>query len=234
LGSSAYFAITPATGYHVADVLVDGASVGAVGGYTFTNVIANHAISATFAINTYTITPSAGAGGSISPSTAWTLASGSSITFTITPNSGYRVATLTVDGSQVSGVGSYTFTNVTANHTISATFALNEGSAASLTIATSAASVTRGRQFTLSGLMTPTPGTVGLGVHVEVKKPGKSYYSYSSNRIVYAGVGGKASWQYKYNTLKTQAKGTYMFRVVFDGNTSLRPFTSVAKRVTFK
>jgi hypothetical protein len=106
--------------------------------------------------------------------------------------------------------------------------------ATSLTIATSATSVTRGKQFMLSGVMAPTPGTIGLMVHVDVKKPGRSYYSYSSNRVVYAGRGGAASWQYKYNTLTTQAKGTYIFHVVFDGTDVYSPFTSVTRSVTFK
>ena len=44
------FTITPVAGYHVADVLVDGASAGAITGYTFTNVTANHTIAASFAI----------------------------------------------------------------------------------------------------------------------------------------------------------------------------------------
>ena len=43
------FAIAPYSGYHVSNVLVDGSSVGAVASYTFTSVIANHTISATFA-----------------------------------------------------------------------------------------------------------------------------------------------------------------------------------------
>ena len=47
-------------------MLVDGGSVGAVTSYTFTNVTANHTIAASFAINTYTITATAGANGSIS------------------------------------------------------------------------------------------------------------------------------------------------------------------------
>ena len=42
------FAITPDAGYHVADVLVDGGSVGAVASYTFNNVTADHMIGATF------------------------------------------------------------------------------------------------------------------------------------------------------------------------------------------
>lgn len=54
-GSSATVAITPNANYHVTDVLVDGVSVGAVASYNFQNVIASHTISATFAINTYTL-----------------------------------------------------------------------------------------------------------------------------------------------------------------------------------
>jgi hypothetical protein len=50
-GSDQTFAITPKSGFHVQDVLVDGSSVGAVTTYTFTSVTADHTISATFAID---------------------------------------------------------------------------------------------------------------------------------------------------------------------------------------
>ena len=124
-GGNQTFTITPSTGYHVADVIVDGSSVGSVTSYTFTNVTSDHTISATFAVNTYTITASAGANGSISPSGVVGVNYGVSQTFTITPNAGYHVADVLVDGSSVGAVTSYTFTNVTSNHTISATFAVN-------------------------------------------------------------------------------------------------------------
>ena len=64
---STTFAITPDVGYHIVDVLIDGTSVGPVTSYQFTNVDADHTISATFAPDTYTITTAAGAGGTISP-----------------------------------------------------------------------------------------------------------------------------------------------------------------------
>ena len=70
----------------------------------------------------YIVTPSAGANGSISPSSAATVTSGNSQTFTITPASGYQVANVLVDGTSVGAVSTYTFSNVVANHTISATF----------------------------------------------------------------------------------------------------------------
>ena len=124
-GANQSFTITPNLGYHIANVLVDGVSVGAVTSYAFTNVIANHTISATFAINTYTITPTAGANGTITPSSVQTVNSGASSTFAIAANSGYKIADVLVDGVSQGSITSYTFTNVTANHTISASFAIN-------------------------------------------------------------------------------------------------------------
>jgi hypothetical protein len=124
-GTSRAFTITPSTGYRVTSVLVDGTSVGAVTTYTFSNVTTNHTIAATFAANTNTITASAGTGGTISPTGAVSVSYGASRAFTITPNSGYRVASVLVDGVSVGAVTTYTFSNVTTNHTIAATFAAN-------------------------------------------------------------------------------------------------------------
>ena len=72
---------------------------------------------------TYTITPSYNSGGTISPGSAATVNSGSNQTFTITPSSGYKVSSVTVDGANAGAITSYTLSNVTANHTISASFA---------------------------------------------------------------------------------------------------------------
>jgi len=71
---------------------------------------------------TYTITASAGSHGSISPSGNITVNQGSDKSFTITPDTGYSINNVLVDGSSIGAVSSYTFTNVTENHTISATF----------------------------------------------------------------------------------------------------------------
>jgi hypothetical protein len=70
----------------------------------------------------YTIASSAGANGTISPSGQVTVNQGGSRSFAITPASGYKVAAVVVDGASVGALTSYTFTNVTANHTISAGF----------------------------------------------------------------------------------------------------------------
>ncbi len=71
---------------------------------------------------TYTITASAESNGGISPSGLITVNRGDSRTFTITPSSGYSIASVLVDGTSVGTVSSYAFTNVTTNHTITATF----------------------------------------------------------------------------------------------------------------
>ena len=124
-GADQSFTITPDAGFHVADVLVDGNSIGAVTSHTFTNVTANHTIAASFAANTFTITASAGANGAIAPNGAVVVNEGANQTFTITPNVGFHVADVLVDGISVGAVTSHTFTNVTANHTIAASFAAN-------------------------------------------------------------------------------------------------------------
>lgn len=69
----------------------------------------------------YTITVTAGYGGSISPETV-TVEEGEDISFTITPDDGYVIASLRVDDEEVQVQDRYTFLTVDANHTITATF----------------------------------------------------------------------------------------------------------------
>lgn len=82
---------------------------------------------ALIAAQDYTITATAGNGGTISPSGAVTVNAGADQTFAITPNSGYSIADVKVDGTSVGDVNSYTFEDVAANHTINATFTYNGG-----------------------------------------------------------------------------------------------------------
>ncbi len=121
-GQNQSFTITPNTGYQIKTVTVDGANVGAVNTYTFSNVTSAHTITATFEKKTCSITASASTGGSISPAGTVTVEYGSSKTFTITPAWGYKVSAVTVDGVNQGAISSYTFTNVTGPHSISAVF----------------------------------------------------------------------------------------------------------------
>ena len=70
----------------------------------------------------YTIKAAAGAGGSISPSGSVSVREGRDQTFTITPDKGYAVANVKIDGKSIGAVKSYTFENVRRTHTIEVIF----------------------------------------------------------------------------------------------------------------
>src|SRR5205085_4116466 len=110
-GASQSFAIAPDACSGIADVLVDGNSVGAVASYTFANVQTSHTIDASFAPLSHTIAASAGTGGTISPLGSISVGCGNSRTFTITPAACYSIAGVLVDGNSVGAVGTYAFGN---------------------------------------------------------------------------------------------------------------------------
>ena len=138
IGTSLLFRATPNTGYSVNNWSVDGTVV-QTGGTTYSlqNIIANHTVLVTFATTaptTYTVTPTAGANGTISPSTVQTVNSGGSVTFTATPNAGYSVNAWSLDGTSVqTGGATYTLSNITANHTVNVTFSANPAGTYSVT-----------------------------------------------------------------------------------------------------
>jgi len=76
---------------------------------------------ASFTLNTYSVTPSAGANGTISPSTVQTIAHGATATFTVTPNAGYVASVGGSCGGTLTG-NLYTTNTVTAACTVSAVF----------------------------------------------------------------------------------------------------------------
>lgn len=121
-GGSLTLAVSPHSGYRIADVVVDGASVGPAGSYTFSQVTADHTIAAIFLPDTYTITASAATGGSISPSGTVSASYGSSLTFQVTAAQGYEIEDVVVDGASAGAVGSYTFAMVDGDHAIDAAF----------------------------------------------------------------------------------------------------------------
>jgi hypothetical protein len=129
-GNNAAFVIKPNTGYAVSSVMVDNAAVttiAAAGGtYTFSNVTKSHTIAVGFKPQSFTITASAGAGGTIGPSGKVIVNYGTSRAFAIRPNPGYSVSSVMVDGAAVTTIpvtgGNYTFSNVTTAHTIAVSF----------------------------------------------------------------------------------------------------------------
>ncbi|MDM8523732.1 hypothetical protein QUF80_10210 [Desulfococcaceae bacterium HSG8] len=124
-GGDKTFGILADEGYEVEDVTVDGESVGAVPSYTFTGIGADHEISAAFkavVIEQYKITASAGENGNISPSGELIVNKGEDKVFDILPDEGYEIENVTVNGVSVGALTSYTFTDIKADHEISATF----------------------------------------------------------------------------------------------------------------
>jgi hypothetical protein len=221
VGNDQAYTIKPDTGYHIADVLVDGSSVGAVTSYTFQNVAADHTISATFAINQYAITASAGAHGTIAPPGTTTVDYGNSQTYTITPATGYSVDDVLVDGTSVGAVTSYTFTNVAAAHTISATFAVNP-IPWRVTLKLSKSSVKSGTKVKFSGSVTST-SSLGTGTARIQRK--KSHGSWGNWKTVKLNSKGKYSV-----TIKMSKKGTWYFRTMKASDSShLTSYSSVRK-----
>src|SRR5207247_1158878 len=126
-GGSQSYSISAADKCHaILDVKVDGASVGAVSSYTFSDVQANHTIAASFStFGPFTITATAGAGGSITPSGAVSVNCGDSQSFSISAaDKCHAILDVVVDGVSVGAVSSYTFSDVQANHTIDASFSV--------------------------------------------------------------------------------------------------------------
>ena len=120
--SSLKYTITPNAGFVLDTLFVNGNKVDSISSYTFDTVTINKTISAKFKIQTFTITATAGAGGSINPSGTNIVKYDSSIKYTITPNAGFVLDTLFVNGNKVDSISSYTFDTVTINKTISAKF----------------------------------------------------------------------------------------------------------------
>ena len=120
--SNQTFTITPNSDYHIAEVAVDGVSKGATSEYTFTNVTESHILSVTFEINHYIITATAEGTGDITPSGDVRVNHGKDQLFVIKANPGYSVSDVIVDGVSIDPVSTYTFVNVSSNHSIQAKF----------------------------------------------------------------------------------------------------------------
>ena len=120
-GGSATFAVTPNTGY---SANVGGTCGGSLVGNTYTTnaVNADCTVAATFSLNTYSVTPSAGANGSISPNTAQIVAHGAATSFTVTANAGYTASVAGTCGGSLVG-NTYTTNAITAPCTVVASFA---------------------------------------------------------------------------------------------------------------
>ena len=131
LGSSASYVISPETGYKIKKILVDGVEIvvtaadGAAQRYEFVDIQKDHTISAEFEQRMFKITVVCGGNGKIEPSTTKDYAYGSEVAFVITPNDGYVIKDVLIDGvsnAKAKENAEYTFSNLRANHKIEVSF----------------------------------------------------------------------------------------------------------------
>jgi hypothetical protein len=176
--------------------------VGVLGTYTFTNVTGNHTISASFTSagsdgsGFYYISASSAEGGTIEPGGVVKVVPGSAVTFTITANPGYKIQNVLVDGESKGVLGTYTFTNVTGNHTLSASFTLS-GSDGGGSVGTGTLFVTsspRGAEIYIDGIASGQTNAyvrnIAAGTrNVTVTKPGYQ----TETKLVSVQTGGRYS-----------------------------------------
>ncbi len=81
----------------------------------------------------YVMTSTAGSGGTITPAVSAPVPEGSNVSYTITPNAGYYISDVKIDGVSIGAVPIYAFTNVQANHKIEAFFAKKDANKGSKT-----------------------------------------------------------------------------------------------------
>ncbi len=133
-GGGQIFSITPNVGYHVADVTLNGTSIGPVRSAIVSNVTGDTTIVASFGVNYMTIESSAGPNGKITPSGTIQIDWNGTLRFTITPDSSYHIENVIVDGASAGAVDTYTLAYITTNHTITAEFAQNPTTSFSITV----------------------------------------------------------------------------------------------------
>ena len=129
-GSTTTFTVTPNTGYIIASVT---GCNGTLNGATYTTgaVTADCTVTASFATGTHTINATAGNGGTISPASV-VVNDGSTTTFTVTPDTGYIIASVTGCNGTLNGA-TYTTGAITADCTVTASFVVITGTTHTVT-----------------------------------------------------------------------------------------------------
>jgi parallel beta-helix repeat protein len=128
-GSTPSFSISANLGYHITSITANNVPVTVTSPssqiYQFSALANNCTLTAAYAINTYSINVTQTANGLISPGTT-VVNYGSDQSFAITPNSGYYIASITMDSNSIAVTSSsgqtVSFTNVTLSHLLMATF----------------------------------------------------------------------------------------------------------------
>ena len=129
-GTSKTFNVVPATGYEVANVVVDGIDLGPIAYYTFERVGTDHTISATFQkaqaggeIAIFSVlTTVAGEGGAVQPAGQAKVATGETVNVTFVPDEGYQLASVKVNGRKVEVTDNTYALTMDQNYAVTADF----------------------------------------------------------------------------------------------------------------
>ena len=131
-GTNEVYTYKPNTGYLVSNITIDGSPISCItntgGTYTFSKVISNHTINASFNQIQYSITSKVmGGSGNITPLGTTYYPYDSSPTFSIKPITGQMISQILVDNKDVTTTvpfngGNYVFSDLLANHTLNVTF----------------------------------------------------------------------------------------------------------------
>ena len=121
-GADQYFLFIPEEGFRVADVIIDGTSLGPSQFYYFSNIFENHTIAVIFEQNLFTINASSGENGNFIPEGQISVSKDNDQTFKIVPYYGFEIDTLIVNSQKIDPVSSYTFFRVSSNHDIYVSF----------------------------------------------------------------------------------------------------------------
>ena len=129
-GTSKTFNVVPATGYEVANVVVDGIDLGPIAYYTFERVGTDHTISATFQkaqaggeIAIFSVlTTVAGEGGAVQPAGQTKVATGETVNVTFVPDEGYQLASVKVNGRKVEVADNTSALTMDQNYAVTADF----------------------------------------------------------------------------------------------------------------
>ncbi len=175
----------------------------------------------------YTITPVAGVHGHVTASGPATGVAGFNTTVTITPDAGYHIVNVTLDGVSQGAIASYRLNNVLGSHTISATFGANVVS--TITRLSGSSSVRRNTTLKLSGTVSPGgPGRVTITMK---RKVGRTWRSAGSVRATVVNGAYRCS-------VKLAYRGSWRMVAVYAGGvsgpTTYRRSTSSTKSVTVR
>ena len=122
-GDDETYAFIPEDGYKIKEVIVDGEALEPNSSYTFYNITSNHTVSVEFEKIFHTIQVLCGENGTANLPEINTLEHRSNLMCRFTPNEGYRLKDILVDGDSVGGDStSYYFGNISTDHTIEAVF----------------------------------------------------------------------------------------------------------------